>query len=115
MRYAKTCAGGKKVEDKTSIVYNEHVTVSGIPEQAQEYLLGSRSGLDWLIDRYQVKTDKASGILNDPNDWMAEGAGAEPEAPAQPLYLLDLIARVTALSVRTQQIVTDLPALVVQD
>jgi len=117
MRYAKTRIDGKMAADTTSIsiVYNEHVTVSGIPEQAQDYLLGSRSALDWLLDRYQVKTDKASGIVNDPNDWMAEGAGAEPGIPAQPLYLLDLIARVTTVSVRTQQIVADLPPLEVRD
>ncbi|WP_268891864.1 type ISP restriction/modification enzyme [Actinomyces sp. zg328] len=115
MRYAKTRVDGTRVDDKTSIVYNEHVTVSGIPEQAQDYLLGSRSALDWLLDRYQVKVDKASGIVNDPNDWMDEGAGAEPGAPAQPLYLLDLIARVTTVSVRTQQIVHDLPALTIRD
>ncbi len=111
MRYAKTRVDGKQADDKTTIVYNEHVSVSGIPEAAQDYLLGSRSGLDWLIDRYQVKTDKASGIVNDPNDWMAEGAGGGPTEPARPLYLLELIARVAAVSMRTQQIVSALPPL----
>ena len=115
MRYARTRIDGKTAADTTSIVYNEHVTVSGIPERAQDYLLGSRSALDWLLDRYRVTTDKASGIVNDPNDWMDEGAGAEPGIPAQPLYLLDLIARVTTVSVRTQQIVASLPDLVVRD
>lgn len=46
---------------------------------------------------------------------MDEGAGAEPGAPAQPLYLLDLIARVTTVSVRTQEIVEGLPSLTVRD
>ncbi len=115
LRYGKTRVDGRPVADKTSIVYNEHVTVSGIPEAAQDYLLGSRSGLDWLIDRYQVKTDKASGILNDPNEWMAEGAGQGEMAGPQPRYLLDLIARVTTVSVRTQQIVKSLPPLDVRD
>ena len=82
----------------------------GIPIQAQDYLLGSRSGLDWLLDRYRVSTHKASGIVNDPNDWMAEGAGG-PTASTQPLYLLDLIARITTVSVRTQEIVNSLPPL----
>ena len=110
MRYDRL-QGNKKQADKTSIVYNEHVTTSGIPVQAQDYLLGSRSGLDWLLDRYLVKTDKASGIVNDPNDWMAEGAGGGPTASAQPRYLLDLIARITTVSVQTQEIVTSLPPL----
>ena len=111
MRYARVRRDGKLENDKTSIVYNEHVTVSDIPTRAQDYLLGSRSGLDWLLDRYRVSTHKASGIVNDPNDWMAEGAGGGPTASAQPHYLLDLIARITTVSVRTQQIVTSLPPL----
>lgn len=114
MRYARVRQDGRLQDDKTSIVYNEHVTISGIPAQAQDYLLGSRSGLDWLLDRYRVSTHKASGIVNDPNDWMAEGAGGGPAASAQPLYLLDLIARITTVSVRTQEIVTSLPSLEVK-
>ena len=111
MRYARVRRDGRLEDDKTSIVYNEHVTISGIPIQAQDYLLGSRSGLDWLLDRYRVSTHKASGIINDPNDWMAEGAGGGPTASAQPRYLLDLIARITTVSVRTQEIVSSLPPL----
>jgi len=111
MRYARVRRDGRLEDDKTSIVYNEHVTVSGIPTQAQDYLLGPRSGLDWLLDRYRVSTHKASGIVNDPNDWMAEGAGGGPTASAQPRYLLDLIARITTVSVRTQEIVSSLPPL----
>ena len=111
MRYARVRRDGRLQDDKTSIAYNEHVTISGIPTLAQKYLLGSRSGLDWLLDRYRVSTDKASGIVKDPNDWMAEGAGGGPTASAQPLYLLDLIARITTVSVRTQEIVNSLPPL----
>ena len=111
MRYDRALQDGKKQGDKTSIVYNEHVTISGIPAQAQKYLLGSRSGLDWLLERYRVSIHKASGIVNDPNDWMAEGAGGGPTTSAQPRYLLDLIARITTVSVRTQEIVTSLPPL----
>ena len=111
MRYARVRRDGRLEDDKTSIVYNEHVTISGIPTLAQKYLLGSRSGLDWLLERYCLSTDKASGIVKDPNDWMAEGAGGGPTASAQPRYLLDLIARITTISVRTQEIVNSLPPL----
>ncbi|MBS9535918.1 DEAD/DEAH box helicase [Mycobacterium sp. M1] len=54
--------------DHTAIVYNGAVTVAGIPEEAERYMLGSRSALAWIIDRYQVKTDPASGIVKDPNE-----------------------------------------------
>ena len=61
-----------KDTDRSMIVYNDWITLAGIPDEAHEYLVGPRSALAWLLDRYQVKTDKASGIVNDPNDW---GAG----------------------------------------
>jgi predicted helicase len=54
-------------KDQTQIIYNEFLTLSGIPAETFEYRLGNRSALDWVIDQYQVSTDKRSGITNDPN------------------------------------------------
>ena len=88
---------------KKAIIYNKHVTLGDIPADAHRYMLGSRSALEWLIDRYQVKTDKASGIVNDPNDW-----GREHDDPR---YIVDLIKRVTRVSVETMKIVDALPEL----
>ena len=90
-------------DNKTAIVFNDDIVLTGIPEEAQEYLLGSRSALDWIIERYQVKTDKASGIVNDPNAWGDEHY--------EPRYILDLIKRITTVSVETVMIVNGLPAL----
>jgi len=82
--------------------------VSGIPEAAHRYMLGSRSALEWILDRYQVKTDAASGIVNDPNDWSRE--------VGNPRYILDLICKVTTVSVETVRIVDALPSLqIVED
>ena len=100
-------AGTARNPDKTEIVFNAHVTLSGIPQEAHEYRLGSRSALDWLIDRYQVKTDGKSGITNDPNDWATEHG--------QPRYIIDLVKRVTAISLRTLEIVNGLPYLRFED
>lgn len=97
MSYGKRKENGKTVKDKTVIFYNSRIRVEGIPEEAQGYMLGARSGLDWIVERYQVRTDKASGIVNDPNDWSRE--------VGNPRYILDLIQRVTTVSLRTQQIV----------
>lgn len=96
--------GTGRAKDRSVIVYNGNVTLSGIPEQAHEYMLGSRSGLEWLLDRYRVKTDKASGIVNDPNDWALEHEN--------PRYIVDLVKRVTTVSVRTMEIVKGLPGMV---
>ncbi len=105
MRYPKTTdpETGDKVPDRTQLIYNQYLTLSGIPERAHEYKLGTRSGIDWIIDRYYIKTDKASGIVNDPNAWAEEHN--------EPRYILDLIGRVITLSLRTLDIVESLPLL----
>lgn len=90
----------KLVEDRTTMIYNPQVTIAGIPLEADEYMLGSRSALAWIIDRYQVKKDKASGIVNDPNDW-ADQVG-------NPRYIVDLIGKVTRVAVETTRIVKSL-------
>lgn len=106
MRFGKPTpeqkASGERA-DRTVIHYNPCVTLSGIPEDAYRYMLGSRSAIEWIIDRYYVKTDKASGIVNDPNDWSRE--------VGNPRYILDLLARVVTVSVKTNTIVDGLPAL----
>ena len=103
-RVEKMAYAGKRPNlDTSRIIYNAGITLAGIPEMAHEYQLGSRSALDWLIDRYQVRTHKASGIVNDPNDWCAEHDN--------PRYILDLVKRVTTVSVRTVEIVRSLPVV----
>lgn len=87
----------KSKTDHTAIVYNRMVTISQIPAGAERYMLGSRSALGWIIDRYQIKTDKASGIVNDPNDWADE--------QDNPRYIVDLIGKVTRVAVDTMEIV----------
>ena len=93
----------KLVSERSSIAYNSKITLSGIPEDAHRYVLGSRSAIEWIIDRYQIKTDKPSGIVNDPNDWSREAG--------DPRYIMDLLARIVTVSLRTMQIVDGLPSL----
>lgn len=85
------------------IIYNGQITISNIPEKAYEYEVNGRSAIGWLFDRYQVKTDKKSGITNDPNDW-AEEVG-------NPRYILDLILSVIHVSTQTVDIVNGLPEI----
>lgn len=86
--------------DRSTIIYNARVTLSNIPEEAHRYQLGARSAIEWLIERYQVKTDTASGIVNDPNDWSED-----------PRYIIDLLRRIVTVSLETMKIVDALPAL----
>ena len=99
MRYA----GKGSAKDMSTVVYNSHVTLSGIPDEAHRYLLGSRTAVEWVMERYQVKTDKPSGIVNDPNDWARE--------VDDPRYIIDLVKRVVTVSVETMRIVDGLPSL----
>ena len=89
----------KLSKDKTQLVYNDYLTIDGIPAEAFEYRLGTRSALEWVIDQYRVKVDKRSGIVNDPN------------RADEPRYIVDLIGRVISVSLRTVEIVGALPEL----
>jgi predicted helicase len=89
----------KLTKDKTAVIYNDFLTLSGIPPEVFEYRLGNRSALDWVIDQYQVSTDKRSGIVNDPN------RADDPE------YITRLIGQVITVSLETVKIVKSLPPL----
>ena len=89
----------KLSKDKTQIVYNDFLTLAGIPPKALDYRLGNRSALEWIVDQYGVKTDKRSGIVNDPNR----------EDDTQ--YIVKLIGKVIAVSMETVGIVEGLPGL----
>ena len=86
-------------KDKTQLRYNGFLTLDGIPAEAYDYKLGNRSALEWVIDQYRMKVDRRSGIVNDPN------------REAAPRYIVDLIASIITVSLKTVEIVNDLPPL----
>lgn len=96
MRFAKN---GKEV-DRSAIIVNSHLTLTGIPLEAYEYQVNGKSAIEWIMECYQLDTDKASGIVNDPNDW----------SPA-PGYIVDLVKRIVRVSVETVKIIKGLPSL----
>ena len=85
--------------DKTQLRYNDFLTLDGIPSEAFNYRLGNRSALEWIIDQYRVKTDRRSGIVNDPN------------RADDPQYIVQLIGKVISVSLETVKIVQELPKL----
>ena len=93
----------KEVEDRSRIIYNDRVTIRGIPLAAYDYVVNGKSAVEWVMERYQVTTNKDSGIVNDPNKWLAE-CGNER-------YIVDLILKVVTVSMETQKIVSSLPRL----
>jgi predicted helicase len=95
---------GKSVNDLTKVIYNSRITVSDIPVEAYDYVVNGKPAIEWVIERQCVKTDKASGIVNDANDWANETMN-------DPRYPLDLLLRVIRVSLETNRIVASLPAL----
>ena len=89
----------KLSKDKTTLIYNRFLTLSGVPKETYEYRLGNRSALEWVIDQYQISIDKRSGITNDPNRENDEK------------YILRLIGQVVTVSLETVRIVQSLPTL----
>lgn len=87
--------------EKKTILYNSAITITNIPEKAYEYVVNGKSAIEWIMERYQIKTDKKSGITNDPNDWAKEAGN--------PRYILDLLLSVINVSVQTVEIVEELP------
>ena len=92
--------GAARKPDKSTIRYNDHITLAGIPLNAYEYIVNGKSAVEWVMDRYQPSTHKASGIRNDPNQWSDD-----------PRYIVELLGKVVRLSVDTMQIIQTLPKL----
>ena len=86
-------------EERTTLRINDHVSLSGIPEEAHRYVVNGRTPLEWYIDRYRIKTDKESGIVNDPNGWFED-----------PRDLVAAIKRIVHVSVESTRIIECLPS-----
>ena len=94
--------GTGRNKDITTVIYNPHITVRGIPVEAWDYVISGKSALQWVMLRQCVKTHKASGIVNDANRYAIETVG-------DPRYPLDLLLRVITVSLETMKIVRTLP------
>ena len=95
---------GKSVNDLSTIIFNNDITISSIPEKAYEYVVNGRSAIEWIIDQYQIKTDSKSGITDDPNDY------SEDEK-----YIFNLLLRIINVSVQTVDLINNLPKFEVED
>ena len=91
-------------ETKTTLIINAHVCLSGIPEEAHRYVVNGRTPLEWFIDRYKIKQDPNSGILNDPNGWFEN-----------PRDLITAIERIVHVSVESTKIIEGLPTEITAD
>ena len=84
---------------KETLIINKHVQLTGIPEAAHRYIVNGRTPLEWFIDRYEITTDKNSGIVNDANGWFEN-----------PRDLITAIERIIYVSVESAKIIDQLPS-----
>lgn len=89
---------GKNIKDPSTIVFNDEITISNIPDKAYEYVVNGRSAIEWIMDQYQIKTDKKSGITDDPNDYSDN-----------PKYIYNLLLSIINVSVQTVDLINQLP------
>ena len=97
-------AGKRGATDKSTVIYNPRITITGIPPEAYDYVVNGKPALEWVMERQCVKTDAASGIINDANRYANETVG-------DPAYPFNLFCRVITVSLETMKIVRALPAL----
>jgi predicted helicase len=92
--------GTPRTMDRSAIVVNPWIVLSSLPDEVNRYAVNGRTPLEWVIDRYQVKLHKDSGIRNDPNDRSDD-----------PRYLVHLVARFVRVSIESVSIIETLPPL----
>jgi len=102
MKFAKGKNGEK--HDKTRVIYNHKITMSGIPLEAYEYVVNGKPALEWVMERQGVSEHKDSGIINDANLWATE-------TMKDASYPLKLFQRVITVSLKTMEIVRSLPRI----
>ena len=105
MKFAnKRDENGKSVNDLSVIIFNSDITISNILEKAYEYVVNGCSAIGWIIDWYQVKTDKKSVITDDSNDY----SGDEK-------HIFKLLLRIINVTIQTVDLINSLPKFEVDE
>ena len=100
----KDPANGKNVNDKSTVIYNETITLKNIPLAAYDTIVNGKPALEWVMGCQSVTTDKDSGITSDANLWATETMGDDK-------YPLELFLRVVTVVLETMKVVNGLPKL----
>ena len=83
-------------KSRGTITLDECTTLAGIPAQAWEYRLGSRSALEWLLDQYKERKPRDPTIRDKFNNYRFSDHKER---------VIDLLRRVCTVSVATMEIV----------
>ena len=84
------------------ITLDERTTLAGVPPEAWEYRLGSRSALEWVLDQYKEKKPRDPTIRERFNTYRFADHKEK---------VIDLLQRVCTVSVRTMEIVEKMERL----
>ncbi|MCA2503680.1 type ISP restriction/modification enzyme [Staphylococcus xylosus] len=89
---------GKLINDYSTIIFNDSITIENIPEKAYQYEVNGRSAIEWIINQYQVNIDRKSGVIDDPNEFSDN-----------PKYILNLLVSIITVSMKTLKLIEKLP------
>ena len=90
--------------NKTTILFNNDITINNIPEKAYEYMVNGKTAIGWIMDQYKLKVDNASGIVDDPNLYSKDEK-----------YIFNLLLRIINVSLQTIDLINSLPPLEILD
>ncbi|WP_421998650.1 type ISP restriction/modification enzyme [Roseovarius confluentis] len=85
----------KADKDAGTIELDSETTLTGIPPECWEYKLGNRSGLEWILDQYKEKKPRDPTVAKKFNTYRFADYKE---------HAIDLLTRVTRVSVETMQI-----------
>ena len=89
-------------KERGTITLDNQTTLTGIPDSAWEYRLGSRSALEWVLDQYKERTPRDPTIRERFNTYRF----ADHKE-----HVIDLLKRVCTVSVETVRITNQLAEL----
>ena len=95
---------GKLENDKSTIIFNSDIIIKNIPSVAYEYIVNGRSAIEWIIDQYQVKIDRKSANLDDPNEYSED-----------PKYVYNLLLSIINLSIKSVELINSLPPFEIKE
>ncbi len=87
-------------KENGAILIDSITTLAGVPETAWQYKLGNRSALEWILDQYKEKKPSDATIAERFNTYKFEDYKD---------HVIDLLKRVCSVSVKTMEIVNQMP------
>ncbi|WP_448044384.1 type ISP restriction/modification enzyme [Bradyrhizobium liaoningense] len=88
--------------NKQQIVVDSETTLAGVPDDAWDYMLGNRCGIDWVLEQHKERTAKDKTIRSNFDSFRL----ADHKET-----VIDLLMRVTTVSVETMSIVRKMGSL----